>query len=91
MPVNTVWLEISGARVTAALHEALEKLDAADGEVVLDFSSVERVDPGAFQVMEKLAGQADQKGVKLVLRGVNVHTYKALKLMNLAPRFSFLS
>jgi hypothetical protein len=38
-----------------------------------------------------LAGKADGKSVKVVLGGVNVSVYKTLKLMKLAPRFSFLS
>jgi hypothetical protein len=41
--------------------------------------------------MEKLAGVADDKAVKVVLRGVNVDVYKVLKLVNLTPRFSFLA
>lgn len=80
MPINESWLQ-----------EALEKLASAEGEIVLDFSSVRRVDPGALRVMEKLAGAAGDKAVKVVLRGVNVDVYKALKLIRLAPRFSFLT
>ena len=91
MPVNTVWLKVDGERVVQTLKEALETVDTAEGEVVLDFSSVERVDPSALQAMETLAGKADGKSVKVVLGGVNVSVYKTLKLMKLAPRFSFLS
>jgi anti-anti-sigma regulatory factor len=80
---------MDGKRLAATLQEALEKLDTADGELVLDFSSVGRVDPGALRAMERLAGAADGKDVKVVLRGVNVRTYKALKLAKLPPRFSF--
>ena len=32
-----------------ALQEAREKLDSAEGEVVLDFSSVRRIDPSALE------------------------------------------
>jgi anti-anti-sigma regulatory factor len=91
MPTNAVLLSIDGDRVAPALQEALEKLDGAGGEVVLDFSSVHRVDTGALSVMEKLAGAADGKSVKVVLCGVNVAIYKALKLAKLAPRFTFLT
>ena len=91
MPVNTVWLKVDGERTAQALQEALETLDTAEGEVVLDFSSVQRVDPSVLQAMEKLAGKADGKSVKVVLGGVNVSVYKTLKLMKLAGRFSFLS
>jgi len=75
--------------INETLQEALEKLDGAAGEVVLDFSSVRRVDPAALRMMEKLAAAAGEKAVKVVLRGVNIDIYKALTLIKLAPRFSF--
>jgi anti-anti-sigma regulatory factor len=66
-------------------------LDTADGELVLDFASVRRIDPSTVNEMETLASIADEKGVKLVLRSVNVEVYKVLKLVRLAHRFSFVS
>jgi len=75
--------------INETLQEALEKLDGAAGEVVLDFSSVRRVDPAALRMMEKLAAAAGEKAVKVVLRGVNIDIYKALTLVKLTPRFSF--
>ena len=89
MTVNAVWLKIDGERVAQTLQEALGKLDGAGGEVVLDFSSVRRIDPSAIGTLEKLAGVADDKAVKVALCGVNVDVYKVLKLMKLAPRFTF--
>lgn len=86
-----VWLKIDGERVVDTLQGASEKLDTADGELVLDFSSVLRIDPSALRAMEKLAGMADNKAVKVVLRGVNVDIYKVLKLVKLTRRFSFLT
>ena len=85
------WLEIDGEHLVQALQDAGEKLNSADGEVVLDFSSVRRIEPSALRALEKLAGTADDKGVKVVLRGVNVDVYKVLKLVKLTPRFSFLT
>jgi len=38
-----------------------------------------------------LAARAQEKSVRLVLRGVKVNVYKVLKLVKLAPRFSFLN
>jgi anti-anti-sigma regulatory factor len=52
---------------------------------------VRRIDPSALRAIEEFAGTADDKGVKVVLCGVNVDVYKVLKLMRLAPRFSFVS
>jgi len=34
---------------------------------------------------------ADDKTVKIVLRGVNIEIYKVLKLVRLTRRFSFVS
>jgi anti-anti-sigma regulatory factor len=87
--MNAVRLKIDGERVAQTLQEAFEKLDSAGGEVVLDFSSVRRIDPSALRAMEKLAGMADDKAVKVALCGVNIDIYKVLKLMKLASRFSF--
>ncbi len=89
MKMISVW-PIDGERLVSALQETGTKLDNADGEVVLDFSSVRRLDPAALKAMEDLAGLADEKAVKLALRGVDVDVYKVLKLVELAPRFSFL-
>ncbi len=86
-----VWLEIDGEAVVPALQDACEKLDSADGEVVLDFSSVRRIDPSALRELDKLAGTADAKAIKVALRGVNIDVYRVLKLMKLASRFSFLA
>ena len=91
MTVNAEWLEIDGERVVQGLQAAREALDSAQNDVVLDFSSVRRIDPSALRAMEKLAGIADEKAVKVVLRGVNVDIYKVLKLVKLTSRFSFLA
>jgi anti-anti-sigma regulatory factor len=83
------WLEIDAERVADALQEAGEKLESANGELVLDFASVRRIGPDAIRAMEELARCADDKTVKIVLSSVNVNVYKVLKLARLAPRFSF--
>jgi anti-anti-sigma regulatory factor len=91
MAMIAVWLKIDEACVVQALQEAGETLDRAEGEVVLDFSSVRRIDSSALRAMEEFVGRADDKGVKVVLRGVNVGVYKVLKLVKLGSRFSFVS
>lgn len=91
MTMIPVGLEFNSESVAHALQEAREKLDSTAGDLCLDFSSVRRIDPDALKAMEELAGMADDKGVKLVLRGVNVDIYRVLKLMKLAPRFTFLN
>jgi len=91
MATIAAWLRVDGERVVEDLQGAQEKLDTSDGELVLDFSSVRRVDPGAVKAMERLASMADDKTVRVVLRGVNVEIYKVLKLVKLARRFSFVT
>lgn len=91
MTTNAECLEIDGERVVANLQAASESLDSVKGNVVLDFSSVRRIDPSVIRAMEEFAGVADGKAVKVVLRGVNVDIYKVLKLVKLTSRFSFLA
>jgi len=86
-----VWLKTDGEPLLQALQEAGEQLESAEGDVFLDFSSVRRIDPSALREMEELAGMADDKAVKVVLRGVNVDIYKVLKLVKLTSRFFFLT
>ncbi len=90
MTMNAVWLKIDPERVARSVEEAVGKLDSAGGELVLDFSSVRRIDPSAIGAMEKLAAVAGEKGVKVALCGVTVEVYKVLKLVKLTARFSFL-
>jgi anti-anti-sigma regulatory factor len=91
MAMTSVWLNVGEKGLVPALQDAMEKLDSAEGEVVLDFSSVRRIDGKAVRAMEELAQKADEKAVKIVLRGVNVDVYKVLTLVKLAPQFSFAS
>ena len=86
-----LFLKIDEEHVVQALQEAAEKLDGAEGEAVLDFSSVHRIDPSAIRGLKEFAGRADDKHVKATLRGVNVDIYRVLKLVKLASRFSFVN
>jgi anti-anti-sigma regulatory factor len=91
MELIAMWLEIDGENVLRALREAGEKLESVQGELVLDFSSVFRLDSRSLRAMEEFTGMAAEKGVKVVLCGVNVGVYKVLKLVRLASRFSFVN
>jgi anti-anti-sigma regulatory factor len=70
-------------------EDALNNLDTAQGELVLDFSTVRRIDMATLAVLEQLAVRAAARPVKVVLLGVNVDVYKVLKLSKLSQRFSF--
>jgi len=89
MAITAVWLKLDEKQVVRALQDAGTKLGNVEDEVVLDFSSVRRVDQSALRVMEEFVGIADDKAVKVVLCGVSVGVYKVLKLVKLAPRFVF--
>lgn len=89
--MSAVFLNMDETRLVEALREALGKLDGTDDEAILDFSSVNRIDSSAVRAMEELARVAGEQNIKVVLRGVNVDVYKVLKLVKLAPRFSFVN
>jgi len=91
MAMIAVFLNIDEMRVVPSLREAGEKLDGTEGEAVLDFSSVRRIDSNVVRAVEELARLAEAKNVKVVLRGVNVDVYKVFKLMKLTRRFSFVN
>ena len=86
-----VWLKVDEGCLIQALQEAGEALDSAGGEVLLDFSSMRRINTAALRAMEEFVGMAYDKGVKVALRGVNVDVYRVFKLMKLASRFSFVN
>ena len=81
--------KIDGERLVDALQKTRKRLDRANSEVLLDFSTVRRIDPSGLRALEELADCADEKDVTLELRGVSVDVYKVLKLAQLAPRFLF--
>ncbi|HET9409577.1 MAG TPA: STAS domain-containing protein [Candidatus Sulfotelmatobacter sp.] len=89
MPITPIVQSIEEANVSSQLHEAEKKMSSTDGELVLDCSTIRRVDASALHAMERFAHVAEDKGVKVVLRGVNVEIYKVLKLTKLSSRFSF--
>jgi len=89
MAMIAVQIKLDGESVVAVLQEAREQLDGAEGEIVLDFSSVGRIDARMLGAMEELSAAAEHKGVKIVLRAASVDVYRVLKLTKMAPRFSF--
>ncbi len=71
------------------MEQALQTLENAEGEMTVDLSSVGRLNTDGIRLLEQLAAGAEEKSVKVTLRGVNVDVYKALKLVKLAQRFAF--
>lgn len=85
------WLKIDAQEVSGALLRIKDKLDDSEGELVLDFSTVRRIDAPAIAVLEQLADTATARQAKVILRGVTVDVYKVLKLARLTTRFTFLN
>jgi len=91
MAMTSAWIKVDEGCIVQALQDAGEKLDSAVGEVVLDFSSVGRIDVRAVRRMEEFAGLAKDNGVDVVLHGVSIGVYKVLKQVKLASKFIFPS
>ena len=73
------------------IQEAIEKVNRGESEVILDFSSVRRIDTNMVGALEELAGMADGKSIKVVLRAVNTDIYRVLKQLKLTQRFTFVT
>ena len=73
------------------IQEAIEKVKSGESEVILDFSSVRRIDTNMVGALEELAGLAGGKSVKVVLRAVNTDVYRVLKQLKLTQRFTFVT
>ena len=84
MPLN-----MDEKRFVPTLREAGAKLDGADGVAILDFSAISRVDSDALHALEEFARIAGDKGITVVLRGVNVDVYRVFKLVKLTRLLSF--
>jgi len=90
MAGTTEFVKLGQRGLVVDLEEASKKLDVKR-DTGLDFSSVRRINSAELQAMERFAGVANEKGIKVVVRGVNVDVYKVLTLMGLTRRFSFVS
>jgi anti-anti-sigma regulatory factor len=90
MSTTEMFPSIEEERGVATLQQIADGLDGSIGEAVLDFSSVRRIDSSTLQALQDVVRVADDKGVKVVLRGVNVDVYKVLKLVKLTRRLSFV-
>jgi anti-anti-sigma regulatory factor len=73
------------------IQEAIAKVNSGELEVILDFSSTIRIDTNEVGALEELAGRADGKSVKVVLRAVNTDIYRVLKQLKLTQRFTFVT
>jgi len=78
MTTNALWID-----------DAVQKIKGGEREVMLDFSAVPRIDGTVVRALEELAGLADERSARVVLRSVNVDIYRVLKQLKLTERFTF--
>lgn len=83
--------KVDNESVASILREVEKSLKRAQGELIIDFSSVARLDGVALSSLAEFASKADTASVKVILRGVNVDVFKVLVLMKLNSRFSFVN
>lgn len=82
---------IEEGQVTHILADARARLRSADGNLVLDFSAVRRLDTHALSALENLLAMAEQQQAAIALRGVTVEVYRVLKAVCLASRLTFVN
>lgn len=85
------FLKIDELSTTESLEAAARELDGTVQELALNFSAIRRIDSRGLRALEQLSQKAEEKKVKVILRGVNVDLYKTFKLIKLASRFSFVN
>lgn len=91
MAVVTEWLKIDGEHPLEGLESAITKLSSGASELVLDFSSVRKLDAAALERLNDIAATASEKNVQIVLRGVTIDVYRVLKTAQIAAEFVFLN
>ncbi len=80
-------LKFEEGQIAAALQQVVQNLGS--GEIVLDFTAVQRMDSDEMRTLEELAKAATEKRIGVVLRRLDVDLYKSIKLMKPGTRFSF--
>ena len=89
MATTAASLSVSAGHFLPLLAEARQQLDSGAKEILLDFSSIRRIDAPGLRALEDFIRVADEKGAKLTLRAVDVEVYKVLKLQKLAGRVAY--
>ncbi|HTZ84784.1 MAG TPA: STAS domain-containing protein [Candidatus Acidoferrales bacterium] len=71
------------------LEKAKQEPNNTRTDLVLDCSTVHRIDAADLRALEDFAQFATEKELNVILRGVRVDLYKVLKLIGLTNYFSF--
>ena len=92
MTTNAICIRLEPNSVLQGLStEAMEVIEGVAEELELDFSAVPRIDSAAVRALESLADAAARRKIRIRLRNANVNVYKALLLLGLVRRFTFVS
>jgi anti-anti-sigma regulatory factor len=75
--------------VLPLLAEARRQLDTGAKEILLDFSTVHRIDAPGLRAFEDFIRLAGDNAAKITLRAIDVEIYKVLKLQKLAGRVCY--
>jgi anti-anti-sigma regulatory factor len=81
MASNTNW--------SIDIQAAIDRLDGTQEEIVLDLSGLRRVDSTTLARLEQLSVKAKEHSVRIRVRGASIEIYKVLKLVAVAPGFSY--
>jgi anti-anti-sigma regulatory factor len=73
------------------IQDAIAKVNSGESEVILDFSSVRRIDTNMVGALEELARLTGSSSAKVVLRAVNTDVYRVIKQLKLTQRFTFVT
>ena len=84
-------VNLEDGTLAAALEEVSGRLENGGRHLVLDFSSVERLSTAEVHAIDEFTRTADEKGVKVIIRGLDVELYRALKLAKLPVRLSLIA
>src|SRR5260370_21880605 len=64
MTTNAQWIKVDPARVVHTLQrDAVEKVNAGEGEVLLDFAGIPRIHSSVVKALEELARLASDRSV----------------------------
>lgn len=86
---NISVISLEEGLVPPAMDSARIKFDESEFGAVLDFSLIERLDSSSLTAVRELSQRARDGHSKVILRGMNVEVYKALKLAKLTSGLSF--
>ena len=86
-----ILVSLEDGALAAELEQAIAMLENGEREVVLDFSSVHRLSAGEVRAIDEFTRTAEDKGVKVRVRGLGVDLYRALKLARLSSRLSLVA